>query len=128
LESNTAKVLLVAGDAIARYGFPGGHPFGTDRHEAFMSELKKTGLDQQLLHADPRPATRAEIERFHTAGYIDLVIERSLSGVGLLDGADTPAFKGVYEAAASVDSCQGARQYTTGRSVSRAANHSPSAR
>lgn len=95
-------VLLVAGEAIARYGFPGGHPFGTDRHEVFMTELKSAKLDGQLLHADPRMATRDELELFHTPEYIDLVMERSQTGLGFLDAGDTPAFKGIYEAASSV--------------------------
>lgn len=98
----SSQVLLVAGDAIARYGFPGGHPFGTDRHEVFMTELRREGLEQCVQHASPRQASREEIERFHTAQYVDFVQERSLCGVGMLDGADTPAFKGVYEAAANV--------------------------
>jgi acetoin utilization protein AcuC len=96
------QVLLVAGEAIARYGFPGGHPFGTDRHEVFMTELKHAGLEAQLVHADPRVATRAELELFHQADYIDLLIERSQSGMGFLDNGDTPAFKGIYEAASHV--------------------------
>lgn len=95
-------VLLVAGEAIARYGFPGGHPFGTDRHEIFMTELKHAGLESRLQHADPRMATREEMELFHHADYIDLLIERSQSGMGFLDKGDTPAFKGIYEAAGNV--------------------------
>ncbi|MGD9841986.1 MAG: acetoin utilization protein AcuC [Steroidobacteraceae bacterium] len=102
MTNSKQPVLLVAGEAIARYGFPGGHPFGTDRHEVFMAELKSAGLESRLLHADPRMATRAELELFHRADYIDLLIECSSSGNGLLDKGDTPAFKGVYEAAAHV--------------------------
>ena len=39
---------------------------------------------------------------FHSAQYLEFVRERSASGAGHLDGGDTPAFKGVYEAAAVV--------------------------
>jgi acetoin utilization protein AcuC len=39
---------------------------------------------------------------FHTPEYIDLVKERSITGQGFLDGGDTPAFRGVYDAAAVV--------------------------
>jgi acetoin utilization protein AcuC len=39
---------------------------------------------------------------FHTPAYIDFVRERSTSGQGFLDAGDTPAFRGVYEAAAYV--------------------------
>ncbi len=96
------KVLLIAGDAIARYGFPGGHPFGTDRHEVFMTELKCAGIEHCLLHATPCKATREELQLFHTPEYIDLVAERSQCGLGFLDGGDTPAFKGVFEIASHV--------------------------
>lgn len=97
-----APVLLIAGEQIARYGFPNGHPFGPDRHDAFMSELRERGLDQRVIRGAPREATREELESFHTPAYIDLVRERSVSGLGYLDAGDTPAWKGVYEAASHV--------------------------
>lgn len=95
-------VLLIAGEAIARYGFPDGHPFGPDRHEAFMTELHHRGLDMQVTREAPRLATREELESFHTAAYVELVRERSVSGLGYLDAGDTPAWKGVFEAASAV--------------------------
>nr|WP_298724715.1 acetoin utilization protein AcuC [uncultured Steroidobacter sp.] len=96
------SVLLVSGDEIARYGFGDGHPFGIDRHEAFMRELHNCGMDGRVLRASARLATREELEWFHTPAYIDLVRERSVTGHGYLDAGDTPAFRGVYEAASSV--------------------------
>ncbi|HEX2585675.1 MAG TPA: acetoin utilization protein AcuC [Steroidobacteraceae bacterium] len=96
------KVLLVAGDAIARYGFPDGHAFGTDRHEVFMSELRKAHLESYLLHASPRPATTDELLLFHTPAHVQRVMELSKTGQGLIDNGDTPAYKGVFEAASNV--------------------------
>jgi len=98
----TSSVLLVAGEQIARYGFPDGHPFGPDRHEAFMNELHQRGLEARVIRDSPRAATRRELESFHTPQYVDLVKERSVSGQGYLDAGDTPAWKGVYEAASCV--------------------------
>jgi acetoin utilization protein AcuC len=95
-------VTVVAGEAIARYGFPGGHPFGADRHEHFLRELSAQGLATAVNWAAPRIATDAELASFHTPTYIDFVRERSALGKGYLDGGDTPAFPGVFEAAASV--------------------------
>jgi acetoin utilization protein AcuC len=100
--STSSAVLLVVGEQIARYGFPNGHPFGADRHEAFLRELQARGLDQRVVRGSPREATRGELESFHTSAYIDLVQSRSVSGLGYLDAGDTPAWKGVYEAASSV--------------------------
>jgi acetoin utilization protein AcuC len=93
---------VVAGERIARYGFPDGHPFGTDRHDAFWREVVAQGLDRQVLQLAPRRATRAELELFHDPGYLDMVLARSATGEGFLDAGDTPAFKGVFEAASDV--------------------------
>lgn len=101
-QAKTAPVALVAGEKIARYGFPDGHPFGPDRHDAFMRELKAEALDQAVHLLEPRRATREELETFHAPAYVDLVVERSANGVGFLDAGDTPAFRGVFEAASNV--------------------------
>jgi acetoin utilization protein AcuC len=101
-ESGGATTCVVAGERIARYGFPDGHPFGPDRHDAFWRELVAGGLDQLVLLLAPRRASRAELELFHDPGYVDFVAARSAAGDGLLDGGDTPAFKGVFEAACDV--------------------------
>lgn len=96
------QVLLVSGDKIARYGFGDGHPFGPDRHGVFLEEVKAAGLEGGLRRAEPRMATREELETFHAPQYIDLVMERSQTGQGFLDAGDTPAFRGVFEAASHV--------------------------
>ena len=96
------SVVLISAPALASYGFPNGHPFGTDRHGAFLAELAQSPSFAQLRVSAPRLATREEIEYFHTPGYVDRVIELSHRGSGYLDAGDTPAFPGVYEAAARV--------------------------
>lgn len=98
----TRGVLLICGAEIARYGFGDGHPFGPDRHEAFMRELHARGLDGQVRRDAARAATREELESFHTAEYIDRVRERSAGGHAYLDGGDTPAWRGLFEAASHV--------------------------
>lgn len=93
---------VVAGERMSRYGFPDGHPFGPDRYGAFMREFDARGLQQKVLMIEPREATYEELLSFHAPTYVDFVRERSQSGQGFLDGGDTPAFRGVYEAGASV--------------------------
>jgi acetoin utilization protein AcuC len=93
---------VVVGERLARYGFPDGHPFGPDRHAAFMREFEARGLDRRARLLEPREASYEELLAFHTPPYVDFVRERSQSGQGFLDGGDTPAFRGVYEAAATV--------------------------
>src|SRR5688572_18158863 len=99
---STATVLVVAGERLARYGFPDGHPFGPDRHAAFIAEFSARGLDKRVRLMETRAATRAELESFHTPEYVDKVVERSLTGQGYLDAGDTPAWRGVFEAASDV--------------------------
>jgi acetoin utilization protein AcuC len=100
--NSSPSTCVVAGERIARYGFPDGHPFGPDRHDAFWRELVAQGVDREVLQLAPRRATREELELFHDPGYVEFVIARSEAGDGLLDAGDTPAFKGVYEAACDV--------------------------
>ncbi len=96
------SVALVSGREIARYGFPNGHPFGTDRHDHFIAEMRASGAFGQVEHLAPRLASAEELLSFHDPDYVALVQRRSAAGEGFLDGGDTPAFAGVYEAAGSV--------------------------
>ena len=93
---------VFVGEELARYGFGRGHPFGPDRLQAFWDEARKRGLDARVRQLRPVLADRSVLERFHTAAYVDEVRSRSEQGVGFLDFGDTPAFPGVYEAAAYV--------------------------
>jgi len=98
----STDVAVIAGERIARYGFPDGHPFGPDRYGAFMREFETRGLNRRSRLIEPREATYDELLSFHSPAYVDFVRERSQTGQGYLDGGDTPAFRGVYEAAANV--------------------------
>jgi acetoin utilization protein AcuC len=93
---------VVTSEKLARYGFGDCHPFGPDRHAAFIREFQARGLGQRTSTIEPREASYDELLWFHTPPYVDLVRERSVTGQGFLDAGDTPAFRGVYEAAALV--------------------------
>ena len=96
------NVGVVVSERLARYGFGDGHPFGPDRLAAFMREFSARGVAQRVTVLEPRTATDEELRSFHSPVYLEFVRERSVSGSGVLDAGDTPAFKGVYEAAALV--------------------------
>jgi acetoin utilization protein AcuC len=102
LRGETPPVLLVAGDGLASYGFGDAHPFGPDRQEAFLRELRRSPAYGQLRIAEPRIAERDELEAFHRREYVDLVMRKSAEGRGYLDVGDTPAAKGIFEAASFV--------------------------
>ena len=90
------------GEQQARYGFPGGHPFGTDRHGAFLREFEQRNLGSRVTHLEPGQASLDDLLLFHTPEYVEFVRHSSEQGGGYLDAGDTPSFRGVYEAAACV--------------------------
>ena len=96
------SVSVYVGEALGRYGFGDDHPFGPERMGVFWDRMISLGLDAVVNVRDPVLAERADIERFHTHAYVDKVVRQSESGHGFLDYGDTPAFPGVYEAAAHV--------------------------
>ncbi len=98
----TGSVRVYRGEALARYGFGAGHPFGPDRHDVFQRALAERELGPAIDFAEPCTASRDALALFHTDDYIDRVHEASRTGLGYLDAGDTPAFAGVYEAAATV--------------------------
>ncbi len=98
----SSEVLVVAGEKLARYGFGDGHPFGPDRHAAFYREFEARGLEARTIVQEPDEATRDDLLAFHTAEYVDRVAMQSATGQGFLDAGDTPAYRGVYDAACAV--------------------------
>lgn len=100
--TSSATVCVYVGEALGRYGFGGGHPFGPERMDVFWRAAVAAGLDREVCVCEPVMADRAAIERFHTPAYVQRVVTQSKTGVGYLDYGDTPAFPGVYEAAATV--------------------------
>lgn len=98
------SVAVMYGDALAKYGFGGSHPLGSDRIYAFWSRFKNEGLDiwKNIVIEEPVMAEEQALLAFHSKTYVDLVKEASVIGEGFLDYGDTPAFKGVFEATSYV--------------------------
>ena len=94
-------MLVYAGSALAEYGFGDGHPFGPDRFHVFWQALQAQGLDKRVEIRPPVPGKREDALLFHTPDYVQRVEQMSREGNAMLD-ADTPAFKGVYQAALTV--------------------------
>jgi acetoin utilization protein AcuC len=88
---------LYADDKLARYGFPEGHPFGTDRQNAFLREAGLQGLLERVQLEKGRLAHGEEIERFHKREYVERVRGAEAAGIAHLDQGDTPVFPGVYD-------------------------------
>lgn len=96
------KTLLFMDDLLFKYGFPN-HPLTPLRYKYFQEYLSESGLldNPDLVIASSSIADESLIALFHTKPYIERVKELSEIGYGLLDRGDTPAYKGVYEVAAS---------------------------
>ena len=92
------------GDALAKYGFGGSHPLGSDRLHAFWSKFQSEGLDkaQNIMIEEPVMAEEDTLLNFHSKTYVEFVKKVSAVGEGFLDYGDTPAFKGVFEATSYV--------------------------
>lgn len=97
-----SRVCIYIGDELGRYGFGHGHPFGTDRMDAFWNTAKERGLDKHVCVCQPKLAQQAIIERFHDHEYVERVKALSDIGAGYLDFGDTPAVPGIYTAASYV--------------------------
>ncbi|MEO7402266.1 MAG: acetoin utilization protein AcuC, partial [Burkholderiales bacterium] len=96
-----APVQLYVGEALRKYGFPDEHPLSIDRQGAFWDAARDRGLDRRAAVIEPTIAAREAIMQFHDEGHVDWVRAKNAGG-GLLDGGDTPAFPGVYDAGAAV--------------------------
>jgi acetoin utilization protein AcuC len=77
------------------YSFPYPHPMNKSRIELFAEWL---GSAKRIEMVKPVPANEDDLILFHTPEYVGFVRESSRTGEGFLDYADTPSFKGVYEA------------------------------
>jgi acetoin utilization protein AcuC len=102
LDRPDRRVLVVADEALGSYGFPDGHPFGPDRQGAFLREFRARGLPARCQVKSSRLASGEDLQRFHTARHVDFVRAQSAVGSGSLDGSDTPAYRGCFEAASRV--------------------------
>lgn len=96
------RTQVYAGEALARYGFPGGHPFSTHRFGAFYKEFEKRNLARRTTVVEPANGDTDLLRSFHNEAYVSLVRQNSDRGFGLLDRGDTPAFAGCFEAALTV--------------------------
>ncbi len=95
-------IAVCSDSTLAKYNFGEQHPFGPGRFHAFHEKFVSLGLPQQVDCFSAATAEQSRIELFHTHAYVEKVKQASLSGSGYLDQGDTPAFPGVYQAAATV--------------------------
>lgn len=96
------KCCVMLGDDLASYHFGEEHPFGPKRYRAFKEEFELRQLNKKVKLSKPQHASEQHLTLFHTQDYINKVKKLSDKGEGYLDYGDTPARKGIYEAALTV--------------------------
>ena len=98
----SSSVAIVSGPELANYHFGEQHPFGPNRHQAFLDGMEKLALTNQVEWLDPVQCNLEDLLSFHTTEFVEKVKNRSASGEGYLDYGDTPARAGIFEAACNV--------------------------
>ena len=93
------KVALLYDDAVLEHQPPEGHPERPARVREVMSVLERTGLLERVTRLPVTAATRAQIERVHSAAYLNRVERIVAEGGGYLDAGDTVASAGSWQAA-----------------------------
>lgn len=97
-KQKTGRVGLMYDPFVLEHRPPAGHPERPERVAMVVSHLRETGLWERLTHLPVRPASRGEMERVHSAVYLDRVEAVVGRGGGLLDAGDTVASEGTWRA------------------------------
>lgn len=97
-----SSLAIITGAELADYHFGEQHPFGPLRHQAFLDGMDTLALNSQVDCFKPVRCQLQDLQRFHTDEYIARVRQCSEMGEGYLDQGDTPARKGIFEAASTV--------------------------
>ena len=96
------SVAIVAGTQLADYHFGDEYAFGPHRHQAFLDGMDRLGLTSQVKWLEPVQCDFQSLQSFHSDEFIEKIKQGSKSGAGYLDHGDTPARKGIFEAASTV--------------------------
>lgn len=75
-----------------------GHPERPARLEAVLRGVDAAGVGDDVVHVEPRPATRAELEAIHPPAYLDALAQFCGRGGGHID-PDTTAVPESWDAA-----------------------------
>lgn len=95
----SGKTVLVYDDTLLSYDFGPHHPLKPIRLKLAVELSKSIGVlkSSKVSLVEPSKADVEQILLFHTREYVNLVERSSMTGRGLLDQGDTPAFKGCFE-------------------------------
>jgi acetoin utilization protein AcuC len=91
---------FIYSDEYLKYQFGSDHPFNPIREKYTLELLKRLEIfNGKAKIYYPKPASEEDLLLIHSKRYIEFVKTKSKEGIGYLDYGDTPASKGIYEAA-----------------------------
>ncbi|HEX2914234.1 MAG TPA: acetoin utilization protein AcuC [Chloroflexia bacterium] len=102
--AGATQLAVMYGPAHLAYDFGPEHPFGANRAYLTHALMQQIGLldAPQVQLVTPVEADREDLLLFHTRDLIEFVQNACVRGYGYLDGGDTPAVEGGFEAALTV--------------------------
>lgn len=92
---------FVYDESISAYDFGPGHPFRGDRFPSFIKLLREREEPFELTGYVGDPPSLEDLRAVHSEDYLEFLRARSRNGYGMVS-MDTPAFKGMWEAALSM--------------------------
>ena len=95
-------VAITCGAKLAEYHFGDDHAFGPKRQQTFIDGLIDKGLKDRVDWLMPVMCDTDCLQNFHNRDYIEQVRQACEKNEGFLDHGDTPARKGIFEAASTV--------------------------
>jgi acetoin utilization protein AcuC len=96
----TCKTAFLYHEDYLGYDFGPNHPLRPSRYKDTFELLRKLGIfNEQVKHYKPNYASQDDLMLVHSQEHIRNVKRKCENGTGYLDYGDTPAKKGVYEAA-----------------------------
>lgn len=93
------KTAFIWDDKYLDYSFPGDHPFKSLREAMTKKFLEERGAFHEIDIVKPEIINEELLSLIHSKEYIEFIKRKSEEGNGILDQGDTPAFKGIFEAA-----------------------------
>ncbi len=92
---------FVYDESIASYDFGPKHPFRGDRFPSFIEFIMDRREHLEIVGYVGDPPSWEDLVAVHSPGYLEFLRAKSKSGYGMVS-LDTPAFKGMWEAALSM--------------------------
>ncbi len=94
-------IKFVYDESITSYDFGPGHPFRGDRFPSFIRFMEGREEPFEVVGYVGDPPGMDELRAVHSEDYLEFLRARSSAGYGMVS-LDTPAFKGMWEAALSM--------------------------